>query len=165
MCFSRREGNEAAPGFIFSLPFIISHFTTQLHYIKTHTVTLTPVHYTDTRPTCNVVCSRAGLSLQTQHTHSTLFSAFLFVSSYSPFIIILSIIWYLLLPRTFFPFTIPSIYKCQSIRLISQYFVSFSLNRLLFVYNFAVISNGMPNITQLFRLPSPGRNCRVLYVW
>ena len=29
----------------------------------------------------------------------------------------------------------------------SQYFVSFSLNRLLFVYNFAVISNGMPNIT------------------
>ena len=25
--------------------------------------------------------------------------------------------------------------------------MSFSLNRLLFVYNFAVISNGMPNIT------------------
>ena len=31
-------------------------------------------------------------------------------------------------------------------KLKSQYFVSFSLNRLLFVYNFAVISNGMPNI-------------------
>ena len=30
---------------------------------------------------------------------------------------------------------------------MSQYFVSFSLNRLLFVYNVAVISNGMPNIT------------------
>ena len=29
----------------------------------------------------------------------------------------------------------------------SQYFVSFSLNRLLFVYTFTVISNGMPNIT------------------
>ena len=49
-------------------------------------------------------------------------------------------------------------------RLISQYFVSFSLNRLLFVYNFAVISNGMPNITELFRLPTSGRNCRGLYV-
>ena len=32
-------------------------------------------------------------------------------------------------------------------RLKSQYFVSFSLNRLLFVYNFAVKSNGMPNIS------------------
>ena len=39
---------------------------------------------------------------------STLFSAFLFVSSHSTFIIMLSIIWYLLLPRTFVPFTIPS---------------------------------------------------------
>ena len=40
--------------------------------------------------------------------HSILFSAFLFVYSCSPFIIMLSITWYLLLPRTFFPFTIPS---------------------------------------------------------
>ena len=32
--------------------------------------------------------------------HSTLFSDFLFVSSYSPFIIMLSINWYLLLPGT-----------------------------------------------------------------
>ena len=32
-------------------------------------------------------------------------------------------------------------------RFKSQYFVSFSLNRLLFVYNFAVKSNGMPIIT------------------
>ena len=32
-------------------------------------------------------------------------------------------------------------------KLKSQYFLSFSVNRLLFVYNLAVISNGMPNIT------------------
>ena len=38
---------------------------------------------------------------------SILFSAFLFVSSYSPFIVMLYIIWYLVLPRTFFAFTIP----------------------------------------------------------
>ena len=37
-----------------------------------------------------------------------------------------------------------NIYKCQ---LKYQYFVSFSLNRLLCAYNFAVIYNGMPNIT------------------
>ena len=40
--------------------------------------------------------------------HSTLFSAFIFVPSYSPFIVMLSIIWYLLLPQTFFQFIIPS---------------------------------------------------------
>ena len=40
-----------------------------------------------------------------------------------------------------------NIYKCQLKRLKSQYFVSFSLNRLLFVYNFAVIPNGIPNIS------------------
>ena len=39
--------------------------------------------------------------------HSTLFSVFLFESAYSPFIMMLSI-WCVLLPRTFFPFTIPS---------------------------------------------------------
>ena len=45
-------------------------------------------------------------------------------------------------------------------------FVSFSLNRLLFIYNFAAISNGMPNITVNYsELPSPGRNCRGLSVW
>ena len=32
-------------------------------------------------------------------------------------------------------------------RLKSQYFVSFSLDRLLFTYNFSVISNGIHNIT------------------
>ena len=60
-----------------------------------------------------VLCPRAGLSMQTifhcKHSilHSTLFSASLFISSDSPFIM-LSIIWYLLLlPQTFFPFTIP----------------------------------------------------------
>ena len=40
-----------------------------------------------------------------------------------------------------------NIYKCQLKRLKSQYFVSFTQNRLLFIYNFAVIYNGMPNIT------------------
>ena len=40
-----------------------------------------------------------------------------------------------------------NIYKCQLKRLIFQCFVSFSLNRLLFVYNFAVMPNGMLNIT------------------
>ena len=59
-----------------------------------------------------------------------------------------------------------NIYKGQLKRLISQYFVSFSLSRLLFVYNFAVISNGMSKYNlELFRLPSPGRNCRRLSVW
>ena len=36
---------------------------------------------------------------------------------------------------------------CQLKRLKSLFFVSFSLNRLLCVYNFAVISNEMPNIS------------------
>ena len=40
-----------------------------------------------------------------------------------------------------------NIYKCQLKRLKSQYLACFSLDHLLFVYNFAVISNGMPNIT------------------
>ena len=40
-CFSRRKGYKPAPGFTFSLPFIIiPHSTTQLHYTNTHTVTL-----------------------------------------------------------------------------------------------------------------------------
>ena len=36
---------------------------------------------------------------------------------------------------------------CQLKGLKSQYSVSFSINNLLFVYNFAVISTGTPNIT------------------
>ena len=51
-------------------------------------------------------CPRAGLSLQTQH--SPLYSLLRLPPSYSSFIIMLSIIWYILLPRTFFSFTIPS---------------------------------------------------------
>ena len=39
LCFSRRAGYELAPGFTFSLPFIvIPHSTTQLHYTNTYTV-------------------------------------------------------------------------------------------------------------------------------
>ena len=37
-CFSRRVGYESAPGFTFSLPFIItSHSTTQLQYTNSYT--------------------------------------------------------------------------------------------------------------------------------
>ena len=69
-----------------------------------------------------VFCPRAGLSLQTQHAPVYLFSPFLFVPSYSPFIIMLSIIWYLLLlPRTFFPFTITSRASFSRQFLLSQY--------------------------------------------
>ena len=50
---------------------------------------------------------RAGLSLQTQHFPLYPLSAFLFVSAYSPFTMMLSIISHFLLPQTFFPFTIP----------------------------------------------------------
>ena len=53
-----------------------------------------------------VFCPRVHCKLSI--FHSTVFSAFLFVSSYSPFIIMFSIIWYLLLPRNLFPCTIPS---------------------------------------------------------
>ena len=67
--------------------------------------------------------------------HTTLFSAFLFLYSYSPFIIRLSIIWYILLPRTFFPFTIPSRASFSRQFLLSQwpsqflsiFFISFSI--------------------------------------
>ena len=38
------------------------------------------------------------------------------------------------------------VYKCQLKRFKFKYFVSFSLNCLLFAYNVAVISNEMPNI-------------------
>ena len=66
-------------------------------------------------------CPRAGLSLQTQH--SLLFPLLslpfrIFISS---FIIMLSIIWYLLLPRTFFPFTIPSRASFSRQFLLSQW--------------------------------------------
>ena len=50
---------------------------------------------------------RAGVSLQTQHFPLYPLSAFLFVSAYSPFTMMLSIISHFLLPQTFFPFTIP----------------------------------------------------------
>ena len=40
-----------------------------------------------------------------------------------------------------------AIFMCQLKRSKARYFVSFTQNRLLFVYNFGVISNGMPNIT------------------
>ena len=53
--------------------------------------------------------------------HSTLFSAFLFVSAYSPFIIMLSIIWYLLLPLTFYQFTISSRDSFRRQFLLSQW--------------------------------------------
>ena len=76
-------------------------------------------------------CPRAGLSLQTQHSPLNLCSAFLFVSSYSPFFIMLSIIWYLHLPRTFFSFTIPSRASFSRQFLLSQWssqFLSSSLS-------------------------------------
>ena len=68
-----------------------------------------------------VFCPRAGLSLQTQHSPLYPLLSILFVSSYSPFIIMLSIIWYLLLPRTFFPFTIPSRASFSRQFLLSQW--------------------------------------------
>ena len=52
-CFSRRVGYEPAPGFTFSLPFIIIPHNITLHKTVTLTVTLTS---TDTHPTHNVVC-------------------------------------------------------------------------------------------------------------
>ena len=70
--------------------------------------------------------------------HSTLFSAFLFVSPYSPFVKMLSIIWYLLLQRTFFTFTIPSRESFSRQFLLSQwpsqfYYSSLSVPALLFL--------------------------------
>ena len=59
-CFSRRAGYEPAPGFTFSLPFIITpHNTITLHKqlcLQSPQPQLSPVHYTDTHPTRNVVC-------------------------------------------------------------------------------------------------------------
>ena len=58
--FSRRAGYEPAPGFTFSLPvIIIPHNTITLHkqlHIQSSYPQLPPIHYTDTRPTRNVVC-------------------------------------------------------------------------------------------------------------
>ena len=67
-----------------------------------------------------VFCPRAGLSLQTHHVAFTLFSAFLFVSSYSPFIIILSIIWFLFCLELY-SFTIPSSASFSRQFLLSQW--------------------------------------------
>ena len=53
-------------------------------------------------PMCRCFTADSGI------LHSTLFSAFVFVSAYSQFIRVLFIIRYFLLPRTFFSFTIPS---------------------------------------------------------
>ena len=59
-CFSRRAGYEPAPGFTFSLPFIIiPHKTITLHkqlLLQSPQPQLSPVHYTDIHPTRNVVC-------------------------------------------------------------------------------------------------------------
>ena len=57
-CFSKRADYEPAPGFTISLPFI-SHNTITLHkqlHIQSPEPQLSTVHYTDTRPTRNVVC-------------------------------------------------------------------------------------------------------------
>ena len=53
--------------------------------------------------------------------HSTLFSTFLFISPYGLFIMMLSIIWFLLVTRTFFPFTIPPRASFSSQFLLSQW--------------------------------------------
>ena len=80
----------------------------------------------------SVFCPRVGLWLQTQHfPFYPLLSAFLFVSSYSPFIVILSIIWYLILPRTFFPFTIS---PRPRVSLSKQFFLSQWPSRFLFLF-------------------------------
>ena len=56
----RRAGYELASGFTFSPPFIIiPHNTITLHkqlYLQSPKPQLSPVHYTDTHPTRNVVC-------------------------------------------------------------------------------------------------------------
>ena len=66
-------------------------------------------------------CSRAGLSLQTQH--SPLYPLLILpfrISIHSIHHDVL-IIWYLLLPRTFFPFTIPSRASFSRQFLLSQW--------------------------------------------
>ena len=94
---------------------------------------------------------RASLSLQTQLFHSTLFSAFLSVSSYSPFIIMLSVIWYLLLPRTFFPFTIPSRASFSRQFLLSQFPSQFLF--LFFISSSIILpSPTLPSTTAFFIL-------------
>ena len=59
-CFSRRAGYELAPDFTFSLPFIIiPHNTITLHkqlHLQSPQPQLSPLHFTDTHPTRNVVC-------------------------------------------------------------------------------------------------------------
>ena len=82
-----------------------------------------------------VFCPRAVLHCKLSSLHSTLFSAFLFVSSYSPFIIMLSII-YLLLPRTFFSFTIHSRTSFSRQFLLSQWLSQFLI---LFLISSSII--------------------------
>ena len=85
-----------------------------------------------------VFCPRAGFPPQTQHSPLYPLLTFFFVSSYSPFIIMLSIIWYRLLPRTFFSFTIHSRASFSRQFLLSQWssqflFPSLSVPALFFL--------------------------------
>ena len=65
-------------------------------------------------------CPRKCLSMQSQHSPLYPLLSLLYVSSYSPFIILLSIIRYLLLPRTSISSTIPSGASSRPV-LISQW--------------------------------------------
>ena len=70
--FSRRAGYEPAPGFTFSLPvIIIPHNTITLHiqlHLQSPLPQLSPVHYTDTHPTRNVVCPSGALIENRPHS-------------------------------------------------------------------------------------------------
>ena len=76
-----------------------------------------------------VFCPRAGLSLQTQHSPVYSLLSLPFRICIQSIYHNVSIIWYLLLPRTFFPFTNPSRTSCSRQFLIRQW-----TNQFLFLF-------------------------------
>ena len=96
-----------------------------------------------------VFCPKVGLSLQTQHSPLYLLLSRLFVSSNSPFIIMLSTIWYLL-PRTFFPFIIPSRSSFSRQFLLSQWPSQF---RFIFVTSSIILPSPTLSSTTVFFCP------------
>ena len=78
--------------------------------------------------------------------HSAVFLALLFISPYSPFIIMLCIIWFLL-PRTFFLFTIPS-RASFSRQFLSQWPSQYLF--LLFIRSSIILPSSTPSSTTAF---------------
>ena len=98
-------------------------------------------------------CPRTDLSLQTQYSPFYPLLNFPSVSAFSPFIIMLSIIWYLLLFLTFFPFTIPSTASFSRQFLLSQWPVNLFSSSLSVPALFLLLPLFLAQLNVLFCVP------------